>query len=416
MTSDGFARTRHACFYAYAAMSSVFVLPPMLFVTFHETYGISYTLLGTLVLINFCTQLTIDLLFSFFSSHFPIAATVRSMPFLTAAGLTLYALSPRLFPSDVYLGLALGTVLFSVAVGLCEVLLSPIMAALPSENPERDMSALHSLYGWGVVGNVALASLFFLLFGTENWPVLTLFFASLPLVASIWFCLSPIPDIAGDTVTGKEKKTRSLGIAFCFLCIFCGSAAENAMTNWISGYMETALGVSKTLGDILGLALFAFLLASGRNLYAKFGKNILRVLLWSMSGAAVCYALAALMPHVAVCFAACVLTGIFVAMLWPGTLILMEERFPNAGVAAYALMAAGGDFGASVAPQLLGYLTDRVAASSFALSLGERTGWLPEQIGMKAGMLAAALFPLLGVFVLLCFRHLFGRENPQKCK
>lgn len=112
MTPNGFARTRHACFYAYAAMSSVFVLPPMLFMTFHETYGVSYTLLGTLVLINFCTQLTIDLLFSFFSSHFPIAATVRLMPFLTAAGLTLYALSPRLFPANVYLGLCSGRYFF----------------------------------------------------------------------------------------------------------------------------------------------------------------------------------------------------------------------------------------------------------------------------------------------------------------
>lgn len=44
-------------------MSSIFSLPPLLFVTLREAYGISYTLLGTLVLTNFCTQLIVDLIF-----------------------------------------------------------------------------------------------------------------------------------------------------------------------------------------------------------------------------------------------------------------------------------------------------------------------------------------------------------------
>lgn len=136
---DRYAKTRKTCYYTYLAMSSVFCLPPMLFVTFREMYGISYTLLGTLVLINFCTQLTIDLIFSFFSRYFNIKKTIRVMPLLTAVGLAVYAIVPTLLPQYAYAGLVVGTVIFSVAAGLCEVLLSPLVAAMPSENPDRDM-------------------------------------------------------------------------------------------------------------------------------------------------------------------------------------------------------------------------------------------------------------------------------------
>ena len=91
-TTPNFKRTKLACYTAYFTMSSIFSLPPILFVTFREMYGISYTLLGTLVLINFCTQLTIDLIFSFFAKYFNIHTTVKIMPLLTSIGLLIYAL------------------------------------------------------------------------------------------------------------------------------------------------------------------------------------------------------------------------------------------------------------------------------------------------------------------------------------
>ena len=144
-------QTKRACYFTYVAMSSVFSLPPLLFAAFRELYGISYTLLGTLVLINFCTQLGIDLIFSFFSKHFNIHKTIRIMPLLTSAGLCVYALIPALFPQHAYIGLVCGTITFSVAAGLCEVLVSPTVAALPSDTPDKDMSTLHSLYGYGFV-------------------------------------------------------------------------------------------------------------------------------------------------------------------------------------------------------------------------------------------------------------------------
>ena len=93
-----YAKTRQACYFAYLSMSSVFSLPPLLFVTFREMYNISYTLLGTLVLINFCTQLTIDLIFTIFTKYFNVKECLRLMPLLTMAGLLVYAFIPTLFP------------------------------------------------------------------------------------------------------------------------------------------------------------------------------------------------------------------------------------------------------------------------------------------------------------------------------
>ena len=415
MNKASFKRTKFACFYTYLAMSSIFSLPPMLFMTFRQMYGISYTLLGTLVLINFCTQLTVDLIFSFFTKYFNVHKVLRVMPLLTTAGLLIYAIVPMAFPNYAYAGFVTGTVIFSVAAGLCEVLLSPLVAAIPSETPERDMSFLHSLYAWGVVTVVLLSTLYLAIFGTQSWMYLALFWAVLPIGSFILFSTSPLPDM--DLSSPKDRGDsgrRRTGIILCVCCIFLGSAAENVMTNWISSYIETALGIPKTIGDVLGLMLFAILLGLGRTAYARYGKNILTALTVGMAGALVCYVVAGLSPSFIVATVACVLTGMFTSMLWPGTLILMEEKYPSPGVTAYALMAAGGDFGASVAPQLLGIVADTVAASSFGISLSKTLSLTPDQIGMKSGMLVAALFPLIGVFLLLFMRRYFAkRKDPS---
>ncbi len=406
-----YRKTKYACYFTYLAMSSAFSLPPLLFTTFRQMYGISYTLLGALVATNFCTQLAVDLLFSFFGKYVDARKVLRITPLITSLGLTLYALVPMFAPGYAYAGLLAGTFVFSLAAGLAEVLVSPTVAALPSDTPEKDMAALHSLYGYGVVMVVALSTLFLQFFGEENWMYLTLFWAILPIISSLVLFTSPLPDFAASQAPDSRRASRrNTGMVLCVLCIFFGSCAENAMTNWISGYLETALQIPKAMGDLLGLMLFAILLALTRTCYAKYGRSIYPVLLVSMTGAVLCYLLASLSPLPLLSMAACVLTGICTSMLWPGTLIYMEEKIPHAGVAAYALMAAGGDLGASIAPEMVGILTDTVAASPWGLSAGQALGLLPEQLGMKVGILAAAVFPLLGIGVLLYMKRYF-RKN-----
>ncbi len=410
-STEMYKRTKLACYMSYFTMSSVFCIPPILFVTFHTLYGISYTLLGTLVLINFCTQLLIDLIFTCFSDRFNIERSVRVMPFLTAFGLAVYALIPRCFPNLAYVGLVVGTMIFSVSAGLSEVLLSPLIAAVPSDDPQKDMSLLHSLYAFGVFAMVCLGTLGLKLLGTENWMYLVMFFALLPVIPAYLFMTSPIPPMQGSKPTTSKVRKRWIGILLCMGCIFLGACAENVMTNWISTFMERSLNMDKTVGDVLGVAMFAVLLGLARIGYAKFGKKIFPVLLVGMAGATACYVAAGLSGHIILSFLACVLTGLFTAMLWPGTLIMMEENIVGVGVSAYALMAASGDFGSSLAPQLMGVVVDRVCESDLAVELAARSSLTPEQIGMRAGMLATAVFPLLGTVLVLVAIRYFKRRG-----
>ena len=407
-----YKRTKLACYSAYVTMASAFALPPLLFVTFHDMYGVSYTNLGTLVLINFCTQLTVDLILSFFSKYFNEKFLVRVMPIITSLGLTFYAFSPLIFPNSVFTGFVIATVIFSISAGLSEVLVSPVVAALPSDNPGRDMSFLHSLYGVGVTVVIVISTIFFKLFGSENWSYLTLLFAALPISTAVLFMTSPMPDMTpSETSKGGERSMRyTVGLALCVSCIFFGSCAENTMSNWVSSFMENAIGIDKALGDILGTAMFAVILALTRMGYAKFGKSITPILFIGMIGAVACYLVAGFSTNAIVALVTCALTGMFTSMLWPGALIFMEEKLPGAGVAAYALMASGGDLGASIAPQLLGIVVDKVTASSFAADLALTTGLTAEQIGMKAGMILTAVFPLIGIVALAVTVRYFKKK------
>ena len=209
MSTQNFKRTKLACYAAYFTMSSVFCLPPLLFVTFQNTFNISYTLLGTLILVNFCTQLSIDLIFSAFSKKFNTKWIVRIMPLVTSFGLVIYALIPTLFPNIAYLGLLIGTIIFSVASGLSEVLLSPTIAAIPSDNPQRDMSALHSLYAFGVFFVVVVSTIFLKIFSAQNWAWLVILFALFPIIASVLFLTSPIPNFGGENSSSSTPKPKS---------------------------------------------------------------------------------------------------------------------------------------------------------------------------------------------------------------
>ena len=402
--------TKLACYMTNVSMAVVAVLSPLLFVTFREMYGISYTLLGTLVVINFFTQLCIDLIFTFFSKYFNIHKTVKSMPFYTFVGLIIYGVFPAVFPDNAYLWIAVGTVIFSVSAGLTEVLASPVIAAIPSDNPEREMSKLHSTYAWGVVFIVLISTVFIKVFGSKHWMYLALFWAMLPLIAFLLFQKEELPPME----TGAEAKTKgkwSLGIALCFGCIFLGGAAECTMTQWVSGFLEGAIGIPKLLGDILGVAMFAILLGTGRTLYAKFGKNVLKVMLLGMAAATICYIVAGISLNPIVVLFACALTGFCTSMLWPGNIIFVGEKFPEAGVAIYALMAAGGDMGASLCPQLVGIVTDKVTTSAFAAKVSAILSMEVEQIGMRTGLLMASLFPMMGCILILVMRRYFKAKQ-----
>ena len=395
-----YKRAKLGCYTVNIAMAAIVNFPPLLFITFREAYGISYSLLGLLVLINFCTQLSVDLIFSFFSHKFNIPLTVRSIPVFASVGFAFYALAPFMFPNAVYAGLVIGTVIFSASGGLAEVLISPVVAAIPSENPEREMSKLHSSYAWGAVGVILFASAFLLVFDESYWWILALIFAIIPLGALVLFLTAEIPMLEtseNDKSSLSLLKNKMLWI--CVLGIFLGGAAECTMSQWCSGYLEAALGIPKALGDIFGVALFSIMLGLGRTLYAKRGKNVEKTLLTCAIASAICYLVATFSPFAALGLIAAALTGLATSMLWPGTLIVAEKKFPTGGVFIFAMMASGGDLGASVVPQLVGIVTDTVATSKLAAKIGASLSLTAEQVGMRAGLLTASIFPLIAILV-----------------
>ena len=402
------SRVKAACFVGSVSQAVVLNVSPLLFLTFHSLYGISYSLLGLLVLINFITQLAVDLVFSFCLRGVDLRRLIQATPLVTVAGFLIFASAPVLFPHAVYPGLALGTVLFSVAGGFMEVTGSPIVAALPSKDPEREMSKFHSIYAWGVVGLVLVAAAFLTAFEGEAWPWLILGLTAIPLLSFFLFWGADVPAITSpDQKEGVRPYLKNRGFWLCVFAIFCGGAAECTMGQWSSGYLEQALGIPKLWGDLFGVALFALMLGLGRILYGRVGRNVEKILFFGSLGAAFCYLIAALSPLPILGLLACALTGFCTSMLWPGSLIVAADRFPAGGVFLYAMMAAGGDMGASVAPQVVGLITDAVIARPETQAMAASLSLTPDQLGMKMGMLIGMIFPIVGavLFGLLMKRR-----------
>lgn len=406
-----YSMAKYACYVTSGSMAVVSALSPLLFTSFRSLYGISYTLMGLLVAINFSTQLIVDLIFTFFTKYFNIVKTVKLMPLITAAGLIVFAVMPAAFPNSAYMWIVIGTVIFSVSSGLNEVLTSPVVAAIPSRNPEREMSKLHSAFAWGVVAVVLISTAGLSLLGTENWYILPIFWSVVPLTAFFMFRYAVMPDMDSEEKEESKKLKLNSGILLCTICIFLGGAAECTMSQWASGFLEKATGISKFACDVFGVAMFSVFLGTGRSLYGKYGKNIIKVISLGMAGAFVCYLIAgiSLNPFVSLLF--CALTGFCTSMLWPGTLIMVEEKYPASGVPVYALMAAGGDLGASLAPQMVGVLSDKIALMENVQRFAAGANITAEQIGIRSGILFAALFPLMGVVLMAIVRMYFKNRN-----
>lgn len=396
-------RLKLACYTISLSMSVVCNLPPLLFICFRSLYGFSYTQLGLFVFINFFTQLLLDALFALFSHKFNIEKTIKIAPVLTFVGMMIFGTWHFFFPDSVYIGLLLGTIIFSSAAGLCEVLINPVIATIPSDDPDREMSKLHSVYAWGVAPVVVISTLFLRLFSSDLWYWLIFLFACLPVTSICLFSGVKIPEVkTPKKVSGVFKLFCVPTLWLCVFAIFLGGAIECNMAQWASGYLEQAMGISKVWGDIFGVALFSVLLGLGRTLYSKIGKNIFRTLILGAVGSTACYLICAISSNPFIGLVACVLVGFCSSMLWPGCLVIATDKFPKSGVFIYAMMAAGGDFGAAIIPQLTGTVTDIAIAHPAVISMAEKLLLSPEQLGMRIGIFASAICPLLAVIVYAC--------------
>ena len=384
----GYQKTIYACFVSFIVQAIVNNFAPLLFLTFQGSYGISLSSISALISINFCAQLVVDLLAAKFVDRIGYRMAMLIAHGASALGLVGLAILPELLPP--FWGLTLSVCIYAIGGGVIEVVNGPIVEACPTENKEGTMSLLHSFYCWGHVGVVLLSAAFFALFGIENWKVLALLWALVPLVNGISFLSVPIAHIVPEGergLTAKELlKTRLFWIFFFMM--LCSGASEQGMSQWASAFAEQALQIPKAVGDLAGPLSFALCMGLARAVYAKFSKKM-DLEKFMMGSAMLCvaaYLITCLSPSLVLSFLGCALGGFSVGIMWPGTFSLGVGTIHNGGTVMAAFFAVAGDVGCSLGPALVGYISDALGGD------------------LKKGMLAAAVVPVVLLLAVMAKR------------
>lgn len=384
-------RTIRACFVASSVQSVVINFAPLLYLTFHNSYNIPLAKITLLVTINFLLQLVVDAASIGFVDRLGYRAGIVLAHAFSAAGLILMALLPDVTP-DPYTGLLIATIVYSIGSGLLEVLTSPIMEACPTKSKDRAMSLMHSFFCWGHMVVVLVSTLFFIIFGVENWKILTLIWALVPLLNMINFVRVPIAPLLKEGETGLSVIELAKNKLFwlMLLVMVCGGASEQSVSQWASALAESGLGVSKTLGDLMGPMFFACTMGIARVFYSKAeGKiSLERFMLVCGVLCVFAYLLVALSPWPVIGLIGCGICGFSVGIFWPGTLSLASATLPRGGTMMFCLLALAGDLGCSAGPTLAGMVS---SANGDNLQLG---------------ILFAVVFPAVLVFGLLVQRRM----------
>lgn len=402
-----FDRTRRACYVGFVTQAIVNNLAPLLFIVFQTQYGVSLEMLGRLVLLNFATQLTTDIVAVKVVDRTGYRAPLVLAHILCAAGLVLMAVAPSLLPSP-YLALCIAVLVYAIGGGLLEVLVSPVIEALPSPQAGKAaaMSLLHSFYSWGQAVVVAGTTLLLAVIGHASWQALPLLWAIVPLLNLVAFLRVPLPETVPDEHrTSLRTLFRAPAFMAALVLMLGAGAAELTMSQWSSLFAEEGLGVSKVWGDLAGPGLFAVFMGIGRVVYGRWGASMPLVPAMILCGilTTACYLVAALARAPAVSLIGAALCGLAVSLLWPGTYSLAAARFPFGGAAMFGVLAVFGDAGAALGPWIAGLVADIAATGEGAL--GGLTALVPgdDGVGLRVGILAGTVFPVTVVAVALLY-------------
>lgn len=366
---------------------------PLLFLTFHSSYGIPMTQITLLITFNFGLQLLIDILSVTFVDRIGYRASMVIAHACAVTGLVFLTILPDICRSS-FIGLLIAVAIYAVGGGLLEVLVSPIVEACPTQNKEKAMSLLHSFYCWGHVAVVLLSTVFFQIFGIQRWKIMSCIWAVVPFINMIFFTKVPIASLVNE-----GEKGLTIGQLFhrkifwvLMVMMICAGASEQAVSQCASTFAETGLGVSKAIGDLAGPMLFALLMGSARAFYGKYGEQI--DLEHFMTGSCVlciiAYLCISLVPNPIVGFIGCALCGLSVGIMWPGVFSKASASIAKGGTAMFALLALAGDVGCSGGPTVVGMVSS---------VLGNN---------LKTGILAGVIFPILllaGIYLCrICYK------------
>lgn len=392
-----YKKTLIACYLGFVTQAITANFTPLLFLTFKGTYGITLEKIALIPFVFYITQLLIDLAATKYADKIGYRTCVVVSQVVSAAGLILMAILPEILPVP-FIGILISVVLYAIGSGLVEVLVSPIVEACPFENKDGMMSLLHSFYCWGAVGVILGSTIFFALFGLENWKILTVIWALVPLYNTFNFINCPIERLVEDGESmGVRKLLKTPAFWLMILLMICAGASEATMTQWTSAFTEAAIGISKTIGDIAGPCLFAMFMGVTRMLYGKFSAklDLVKVMHICAIVCAACYLVASLSPIPIFGLAGCALCGFAVGIMWPGSICISSQKFPRGGTEMFAFLALAGDLGAAVSPTMVGSLSELAGGN------------------LKTGLLAATIFPVLLVCGLLILKIKVGKAAEE---
>lgn len=387
-----YKQTISACFIGYIIQAIVNNFVPLLFVTFQKSYSIELSKITVLITINFVIQLCIDLASAYFIDKIGYRASALIAHGCSAAGLILLTILPEHLPSA-YAGIVISVIIYAIGGGLLEVLLSPIIEACPTENKEKAMSLLHSFYCWGHMGVVLLSTAFFAIFGIENWKALAFIWAAVPVFNGIFFTRVPIYPLVDEGEKGLTLKQLAASKTFwiMMLMMVCAGASEQSVSQWVSAFAEEGLGVSKTIGDLAGPTAFAALMGTSRLIYGKLGHriDINKFMGFSCVLCIAAYLCISIVQNPAIELISCAVCGFSVGILWPATFSKASASIKG-GTLLFAMLALAGDLGCSAGPTLAGFVSGKFGNN------------------LRAGILAAIVFPALLLFGLLLSRKNSG--------
>lgn len=379
----------YACFIGYIVQAVVNSFVPLLFVTFQNTYHIPLSQITLLITINFVVQLCVDLLSAGFVDKIGYRASMILAHICAAAGIGLLTVLPEILP-NAFAGILLAVVVYAIGGGLLEVLVSPIIEACPTDNKEAAMSLLHSFYCWGCTGVVLVSTIFFAIFGTAHWKVLAWLWMLLPVGNMILFTQVPIYSLHEEGEKGMTMGELFREKIFWMLMVMmvCAGASEQAVSQWASTFAEMGLGISKTLGDLVGPMAFSILMGTARLIYGKYGDrmDLDRFMKLSTLLCIASYLLIAFVPVPAVELVGCAVCGFSVGIMWPGTFSKASASLKRGGTVLFAFLALAGDLGCSGGPTVVGFIS-----SAFGNNL-------------RIGIGAAILFPVLLLVALFAMK------------
>lgn len=386
-----FRHTKYAAYIGYITQAIVNNLAPLLFVSFQREFSLSLDRISVLITMNFGVQIITDIIAAKYVDRIGYRPACVIAHIFAALGLVGYGVLP--FVISPYAGLMLCSAVCAIGGGLTEVVISPVVEALPGDEKESAMSLLHSFYCWGQVLVVLLSTLYFSLIGVERWRFLSVIWAAIPLFNIFLFCKVPIRHLNenGESMPVRKLFCKKVFWLFIILMI-CAGASELAMSQWASLFAEEGLGVSKTFGDLLGPCAFAALMGISRTVYGLFGSkmNLRRFIFGSGILCVISYLTAVFAPVPVVSLMGCAVCGLSVGIMWPGTYSIAARRYEQGGTAMFAVLALAGDVGCTSGPVLAGFVGN---ASD----------------DLKNGLLAAALFPAIMVIGIAFLRKNDGK-------